>query len=160
MKTTKTLRHLAIGTAAGTLALTGVLAGAGNAAADGIQVASMAEPGVLYRNDRLEAGDTRLIMQGDGNLVMYRNTGNGDVPLWSTHSAGCGDRAIMQGDGNLVVYGTGTRICWANNVFKGGPGTAALEVHSGGGLHIEMGAGSTNYYMNQITIVRGSSDPY
>ncbi|MFD4661615.1 hypothetical protein ACFWP2_39095 [Kitasatospora sp. NPDC058444] len=162
MKTTKKLRQLAIGAATATLALTGVLAGAGNAtAADGYQMVRMQEPGVLYKNTKLSVGDTQLVMQNDGNLVMYVTDPSGGVTApWSTRSVGCGDRAIMQGDGNFVVYDSNNRVCWANNTFKSGPGTAALELHSGGGLHIDLGAGSSNFFMHQLTLRLGSSDPY
>ncbi|MER7771420.1 hypothetical protein [Kitasatospora sp. NPDC096140] len=163
MKATKTLQRLAIGAATSGLALAGVLVGAGNATAaiGDYQAVQMPEPGILYKGYQLSAGDTRLVMQDDGNLVMYVTDPSGAVTApWSSHTVGCGDRTIMQGDGNLVVYDRAGKRCWANDVYKTGPGTASLEVHSGGGLHINMGAGSTNYYMNQLTLRLGSSDPY
>ncbi|HWC47779.1 MAG TPA: CHAP domain-containing protein [Solirubrobacterales bacterium] len=46
-------------------------------------------------------GVYRLIMQGDGNLVLYK----GGTALWATGTDGNpGARAVMQGDGNFVVY--------------------------------------------------------
>lgn len=43
-----------------------------------------------------------LAMQGDGNLVLYRN---GGPALWSTQTNGtAGNKAVMQSDGNFVVY--------------------------------------------------------
>ncbi|MEU9481811.1 hypothetical protein [Streptomyces sp. NPDC048191] len=46
---------------------------------------------------------TRLVMQYDGNLVLYRKRDG--VALWSTHTEGHGGAyAVMQTDGNLVVY--------------------------------------------------------
>ena len=49
-------------------------------------------------------GVYRLIMQGDGNLVLYK----GPTALWSTGTNGSqGAYAVMQGDGNLVVYAGG-----------------------------------------------------
>lgn len=60
---------------------------------------------------------SRLIMQSDGNLVLYNATG---VPLWNTATSGNpGSQAIMQSDGNLVVYKSGGVPAWAsatNNV--------------------------------------------
>ena len=71
-----------------------------------------------YLGDSLRAGWTltagasllsadrqyRLIMQGDGNLVLYK----GSAALWSTQTDGnTGAYAMMQGDGNLVVYAGG-----------------------------------------------------
>ncbi|MGW7824408.1 hypothetical protein ACWGLF_41400, partial [Streptomyces puniciscabiei] len=46
---------------------------------------------------------TRLVMQMDGNLVMYRRRDG--AALWSTHtSRHPGAYAVMQTDGNVVVY--------------------------------------------------------
>lgn len=47
-------------------------------------------------------GRFRLVMQGDGNLVLYVE---GGAALWSSESFGTGSTyAVMQGDGNFVVY--------------------------------------------------------
>jgi hypothetical protein len=47
-------------------------------------------------------GGARLIMQSDGNLVLYRNSDN--VPLWASATKGSGAvRAYMQYDGDLVL---------------------------------------------------------
>ena len=49
------------------------------------------------------------IMQGDGNLVLYRGT----LPIWNSASAGnSGARAIFQSDGNLVVYRSNGAPAW------------------------------------------------
>ena len=48
-----------------------------------------------------ERGSSRLTMQSDGNLVLYR----GAQAVWSSQTAGNpGAYAFLQGDGNLVVY--------------------------------------------------------
>lgn len=47
-------------------------------------------------------GRYALIMQGDGNLVLY----HGATALWDSRTdQSDGRRAVMQGDGNFVVYG-------------------------------------------------------
>lgn len=58
------------------------------------------------------SGSNFVVMQGDGNFVMYRNGGGA---LWATGTNGTGaDHVVMQDDGNLVVYGpTGAK--WASN---------------------------------------------
>ncbi|WP_181442251.1 ricin-type beta-trefoil lectin domain protein [Streptomyces tateyamensis] len=58
---------------------------------------------VLHAGDSAYSANTRLIMQGDGNLVLYSlKTGQA---LWSTNTWGNpGAYATMQTDGNLVVY--------------------------------------------------------
>ena len=45
---------------------------------------------------------TTLVLQSDGNLVLYSGTGRA---LWSSRTVGSGaTRLIMQSDGNLVLY--------------------------------------------------------
>jgi hypothetical protein len=52
-----------------------------------------------------------LILQGDGNLVLYKGTGTGDQggAIWNSRTQGHNSVfLIMQDDGNLVLYkGTG-----------------------------------------------------
>lgn len=51
-----------------------------------------------------------LVMQTDGNLVLYLKGTNGQpaVPVWASNTWGnWGARAVMQSDGNLVVYRAG-----------------------------------------------------
>ena len=48
-------------------------------------------------------GRYQLILQHDGNLVLYDS--DGPVPLWDSRTVGRSDRTlIMQADGNLVLY--------------------------------------------------------
>ena len=57
------------------------------------------QPGQFLRSQN---GAYTLIMQGDGNLVLYTASGQ---PLWHTNTWGRpGAYAIFQGDGNFVVY--------------------------------------------------------
>jgi hypothetical protein len=47
-------------------------------------------------------GKYTLIMQGDGNLVLYTES---NTPVWATSTPGSGAvRASLQDDGNLVLY--------------------------------------------------------
>lgn len=58
----------------------------------------------------LTGGSFDLIMQGDGNLVMY----SGGVPQWSSQTNGwSGAYAVMQNDGNFVIYHPGSGAIWA-----------------------------------------------
>ncbi len=51
-----------------------------------------------------------LAMQLDGNLVLYDNNGR---PLWYSHTAGYpGLRLVIQQDGNLVLYNNANRPYW------------------------------------------------
>jgi cell wall-associated NlpC family hydrolase len=63
-------------------------------------------------------GNYRMIMQSDGNLVIYK----GSTPTWSSNTPGNpGAQAAMQSDGNLVVYALPWRPVWAS----GTPGNTA-----------------------------------
>ena len=72
-------------------------------------------------------GSYELIMQADGNLVLYQGTVtcptascNGDA-LWNSGTGGDNDAYVtMQSDGNLVVYDNGTAV-WSSQT-AGFPG--------------------------------------
>ncbi|HYC88577.1 MAG TPA: hypothetical protein VEO54_05150 [Thermoanaerobaculia bacterium] len=88
--------------------------------------------------DRLEPGQTLtagqtlvsqnglylLILQHDGNLVLYKN----GFARWATHT-GTGTRAVMQSDGNFVLYGASGSV-WATN-SSGHPGAYLLVQNDG-----------------------------
>ncbi len=77
-------------------------------------------------------GHHALVMQGDGNLVLY----HGNTATWASHTYGSdGRRAVMQGDGNLVVYGAAAR--WASGT-NGHPG-AWLAVQDDGNVVVYVG---------------------
>ena len=75
-----------------------------------------------------------LIMQGDGNLVLYQ----GGTPLWASGTSGHpGAYAVMQSDGNLVIY-LGPTALWSTGT-NGHPG-AYLSVQDDGNLVIYQSA--------------------
>jgi len=93
---------------------------------------------ILEPGQRLYAGDTlyspnhsyRLIMQGDGNLVLY----HGGSALWSSKTNGHdGANAVMQGDGNFVVYQSGHALWNSHTDHHGG---AKLDMQDDGNLVI------------------------
>jgi hypothetical protein len=119
----------------------------------------------LVPNGRLEPGASisadgyALIMQDDGNLVLYapgnmpltsfgwpgmpgtvlvmQDDGNlvlyapGNRPVWATGTAGDRDSAlVVQGDGNLVLYAPGNRPIWASGSQGGAPAKPDI-VHVG-----------------------------
>jgi hypothetical protein len=67
----------------------------------------------LTAGQSLSSGDGkyRLVMQGDGNLVIY----SPNRAIWSTNTQG---RSIgffvLQGDGNMVIYGSNSAPFWAS----------------------------------------------
>lgn len=90
-----------------------------------------------------EDGRFSLVMQGDGNLVLYRsgagalwatgttgkqaafavmqNDGNlvlytpNGAPVWASGTGTPGSVLILQDDGNLVIYAPGSKAIWASN---------------------------------------------
>lgn len=79
----------------------------------------------VYSNDRTHV----LVMQGDGNLVLYRS-GTSQAP-WSSATTGRGGvRAIMQSDGNFVIYDGANRAVWSSNT-AGRPGSYASVENTG-----------------------------
>jgi hypothetical protein len=85
----------------------------------------------MYTDDYLVSDDGRyrLIMQLDGNLVVYGPGG----PVWATNRFATGARAIMQTDGNLVVRRPdGSAMC-STGTFAG---TSSLVMQNDGNLVI------------------------
>ncbi|MFB0830309.1 lectin [Brevibacillus laterosporus] len=86
----------------------------------------------LVRGQYLKStnGEYQLVMQDDGNLVLY---GRGRA-LWNSNTHGqAASNLIMQGDGNLVIYGYPHAI-WHSNTHNN-PG-ARLVVQNDGNVVI------------------------
>ncbi len=75
-----------------------------------------------------------LIIQGDGNLVLYSAAG---TPLWSSNTSGQNNAvAVVQDDGNLVVYAAGLRAVWSTDTSNAGtPGCGSLGTDAGLGVN-------------------------
>ena len=78
----------------------------------------------LAQGNSVTAGALLLVMQGDGNLVLYQ----GGTALWNSGTGGqnCGSNScvsVFQGDGNLVIY-NGSRALW--NSQTGGSGALLI----------------------------------
>lgn len=59
-----------------------------------------------------------LVMQHDGNLVLYSS---GGTALWASGTAGHhGARLAVQDDGNVVIYTAGNTAVWATNTVGAG----------------------------------------
>jgi pimeloyl-ACP methyl ester carboxylesterase len=103
--------------------------GEGGGGSDELQAGESLQPGESRTSSN---GEYTLYYQGDGNLVLYRNsTGQ---PLWWTGTSGPAGETAMQGDGNLVVYNAaGQAQWWSGTVGYGG---ARLAVQSDGNLVI------------------------
>ncbi|WP_338786163.1 MIR domain-containing protein [Metabacillus sp. FJAT-53654] len=81
-------------------------------------MANQLQPGQqLLANQQLTANNGRafLIMQEDGNFVLYEVHKGKNIPVWASNTNGSGAvKAVMQGDGNLVVYKPNGQAVWAS----------------------------------------------
>lgn len=86
------------------------------------------------RVDGLAAGQTatslngwyRLVVQADGNLVLYRGAG----ALWASNTYAAGSRLVKQGDGNYVLIDRQNRPVWASGT-SGHPGATMFVQDDG-----------------------------
>ncbi len=75
----------------------------------------------------------KLLMQGDGNLVLYTRAGKA---VWSSRTQGNpGARFVVQPDGNMVIYTTQGKPVWNSRTMRAGDGnTFGLVVQPDGNL--------------------------
>lgn len=67
---------------------------------------------VLNLGESWQTSRTKLVMQTDGNLAIV--DGNGKT-LWTSNSAGAGQKAVFQDDGNFVVYDAKMNTTWSSH---------------------------------------------
>jgi hypothetical protein len=104
------------------------------AAASAAPARDVVPPGTELAADRPVTsanGQYSLVMQQDGNLVLYANPGKA---IWDTHTQGRGLKAVMQKDGNLVVYTPAGKPQF--DTATGGHPGAQLAVQNDGNLVI------------------------
>ena len=69
--------------------------------------------GLGYHMNQQGCRGQRLVMQGDGNLVLYSDSSE-TTPVWHTSSWGnSGGYLSLQDDGNLVVYSPNDTPLWS-----------------------------------------------
>jgi hypothetical protein len=99
----------------------------------------------LFQGATVNFGSFSLVMQSDGNLVLYSQTG----PVWSTGTSGqncgaAGCATVFQSDGNLVVYNVSTPL-WSSGTY-GNPG--ASLVFSSQSPQVQIITGSSVLWVN------------
>jgi hypothetical protein len=97
----------------------------------GINEGTTLKPGqAVYSASR----NHQLLMQGDGNLVLY-NTTNG-AAVWNSRTYGnAGAYAVFQNDGNFVVYSANGAVLWYSATY-GQSGSQHLSVQDDGNMVI------------------------
>jgi D-alanyl-D-alanine carboxypeptidase-like protein len=92
------------------------------------------------REMRSADGRHRLIMQNDGNLVVYGPNG----VRWTPGASSTGDRLIMQ-DGNLVLYNASGTFIWQSGT--GGHPGAWLALQDDGNLVVYDASGKALWWI-------------
>ncbi|MHA7957869.1 hypothetical protein ACX9I7_08935 [Streptomyces sp. L500] len=92
-------------------------------------------PFVLERDQSVSSDTARLVMQSDGNLVVYDEFNRA---RWASNTVNSGWRAVFQEDGNFVVYTRSGRAVW-NSGTAGHPGSR-LAVQDDGNVVIYDGS--------------------
>lgn len=114
-------REFSFGAVAALCALS-VLSGGGAARAGLVSDRLLAGQSMTY-GQYIASGPDILVMQRDGNLVLYAAQG---VAIWASNTQGyLGARVVMQPDGNLILYDTGNVPRWSTRTAGLG-GTAAV----------------------------------
>lgn len=85
----------------------------------------------MYGNQYIVSGNVKyaLLMQGDGNLVLY----SGQSALWASNTSGNpGAYLTAQSDGNVVIYSSNHTALWATNTT--GQNLSYLQVQDDGNI--------------------------
>lgn len=114
-------------------------------------------PSHLLSDQKLNIGDAlvsdnghyALVLQGDGNLVLYRD--NHLPALWASGTDGqTATLAVMQSDGNFVLYGVSGRVAggaiWASGTD--GKGGISITLQNDGNLVIYRSDGGAVWATN------------
>ncbi|MET9914623.1 bulb-type lectin domain-containing protein [Streptomyces sp. NPDC006476] len=88
---------------------------------------TISAPFTLNRNQSVSSNTARLIMQSDGNLVIYDEFNRA---RWASNTVNQGWTARFQTDGNFVVYTASNRAVWASNT-AGHPGSRLVVQDDG-----------------------------
>lgn len=103
---------------------------------------TLAFDGTRYTATKIWTGQsTKLAFQGDGNLVIYRNSDL--APLWASGTAGNPNAVLVaQTDGNLVIYRDSTFQTALWSTATGGNAGARGSLSANGELTISSSAGT------------------
>jgi len=121
-----------------------------------IPPATMINPGDTFR-----VGKSRLVFQGDGNLVFY---GENDQVLWAsyTHNKG-GAFAAMQADGNFVIYNAAKQPIWETNTDGAPDAYARIQENGSFAIitdHVSWARFGYTPTIKPVRIISFSGNPY
>jgi hypothetical protein len=126
---------------------------------------------ILRPGEAIAAGSTRLVYQGDNNLVLYQ----GGAPIWATMAAlgAPANQFAMQGDCNAVVYTTSAPV-WASGTNGQGSSCVARVIEGdwficsgatrvftarGGGSCSSSAGGGDQAVLAQMARIGSNGDP-
>jgi hypothetical protein len=103
----------------------------------------------------LRTPESRLVWQGDGNLVLYTTAGS---PVWSSDTWGSSFKQLaFQDDGNLVIYDASRTALWSTDTWKTGSVQRRLHLGDHCTLTLEDMSGNVQWTgNNSCTVVNYS----
>ncbi|KAK3261848.1 hypothetical protein CYMTET_29270 [Cymbomonas tetramitiformis] len=102
----------------------------------------------LVSDSYIQAGNIKLVLQSDGNLVLK----NGQSVLWATGTS-TGATLTMQSDGNLVLYTSSNAAAWASDSSTA---SSYLKVQTDGNLVIYSSSDSSIWASNTAALDGGT----
>jgi len=121
---------------------------------------------VLQEGEKLVSGNGlyQLVMQNDGNLVLYKvYQGYDPIVFWASNTVNKGTaprRLVYQGDNNLVIYDANNGVLFTANTFGQAPGTFILQDDGNAVIYNGEKKASWATGTNQPTwIMRSEQDP-
>ena len=129
---------------------------------DSMPQCAVMEPNGILLSDN---GEFKMVMQEDGNLVLYKI--DGAEPLWAAGTSGEGNYLRLQGDHHCVVYNADNECVWSTGVHTRGEDPCYVTMQddgnfvqydatgapmwdtntSGGELRIELNSAAVNVIM-------------
>jgi len=90
---------------------------------------SVKSGGGLPPTASISNGSAFLGMQGDGNLVLYKNHNTTPVAVQATMTSGNNNSMTLDDSGLVKVIGGGGSVLWTGPVVSGGKGVWHLKVN-------------------------------
>ncbi|EFA75174.1 hypothetical protein PPL_11248 [Heterostelium album PN500] len=101
---------------------------------------------VLTSPQSIRNGDCRMVLENNGNLIIFKYDFN--QVMWASNTFQKGRapfRLIMQGDGNLVLYDSTNMVTWKSDTFRKGVAPFTMVLNNDGTFNIIDGTGSSTY---------------